>query len=246
MSYNPNLNPLIEIVAVSVTLGIVFAACWLLVLVLPLGSGTFLLVYILILPLYHVNEFYCTYCYQNPKVTKHSFLIYGNKGNKHFWFMQFLCLWEYLFHSSNIFINCRNRFALNPTVSVMLRVAGLSTVIFGLVLRHLAMRTCGMSFDHYIQTRPSDHHVLVVHGVYRWFRHPSYLGFWCFAIGMQLFLHNWLNLVLNTIVLSKFFSVRIQFEEWHLVNKIFGNQYVEYRRKVGLWIPFVRIKDPTR
>jgi protein-S-isoprenylcysteine O-methyltransferase len=63
---------------------------------------------------------------------------------------------------------------------------------------------------------------------------------------MQLFLHNWLNLVLNTIVLSKFFTIRIRFEEWHLVNKIFGNQYVEYRQKVGIWIPFVSIKDPTR
>jgi len=75
-------------------------------------------------------------------------------------------------------------------------------------------------------------------GVYRWFRHPSYAGFFYWALGTQLVLQNPLTFVLFAILLWRFFYYRTRAEEKALV-KFFGDDYINYRRRVGTKIPFV-------
>ena len=88
----------------------------------------------------------------------------------------------------------------------------------------------------------------------RWSRHPSYAGFFYWALGTQLVLQNPLSFIVHSIVLWKFFYYRsrctsflffhdlmisiIAAEERALV-KFFGQDYVEYRRRVGTKIPFI-------
>jgi protein-S-isoprenylcysteine O-methyltransferase len=84
-------------------------------------------------------------------------------------------------------------------------------------------------------------------------RHPSYVGFFWWAIATQLLLGNIASTLIFVYVLGRFFYYRIMGtfvfcsrplrtthtagEERHLV-RFFGNDYVEYRKRVGTGLPF--------
>ncbi|KAH9951648.1 protein-s-isoprenylcysteine O-methyltransferase [Amylocystis lapponica] len=117
-------------------------------------------------------------------------------------------------------------------------IAGIIIVVIGQALRSSAMIHAGTSFSHAIAYKKLDTHVLVTDGIYKWFRHPSYAGFFYWAVGTQLVLQNPVSLTAFTIVLWRFFSSRIRSEEGLLI-RFFGNDYIQYRKRVGTKIPFI-------
>ncbi|KAF8165244.1 Isoprenylcysteine carboxyl methyltransferase family-domain-containing protein [Crassisporium funariophilum] len=115
---------------------------------------------------------------------------------------------------------------------------GIVMVIIGQTLRSTAMIHASTNFSHTVAFRKREAHRLVTDGVYGWFRHPSYAGFYYWAIGTQLVLQNPLTFILFAALLWKFFYYRTRAEEKALV-KFFGDEYINYRRRVGTKIPFV-------
>jgi len=111
-------------------------------------------------------------------------------------------------------------------------------VIGGQILRSAAMIHASTNFSHSVAFLKRDTHRLVTDGVYRWFRHPSYAGFYYWALGTQLVLQNPLTFIMFTILLWRFFYYRTRAEEGALI-KFFGDEYINYRRRVGTKIPFV-------
>ncbi|KAL7941577.1 putative isoprenylcysteine carboxyl methyltransferase [Trichoderma barbatum] len=121
----------------------------------------------------------------------------------------------------------------------ILLFVGLFMVLVGQVVRSLAMLHAGASFNHQIQAKRAQSHLLVTTGIYGWIRHPSYFGFFYWGLGTQLVLGNVVCFVAYTAVLHHFFRVRIRHEEGKLV-EFFGNDYVDYRKRVGTLMPFIR------
>ena len=117
-------------------------------------------------------------------------------------------------------------------------ILGIVMVIASQIMRSCAMMKCGESFNHYIQTLKKENHVLVTDGIYRWFRHPSYTGFYYWSIGTQLVLHNRVSGLLFAVAGWKFFSQRIPYEERSLI-RLFGDQYYDYVRRSYICIPFI-------
>ncbi|KAF8812545.1 ICMT-domain-containing protein [Phlegmacium glaucopus] len=115
---------------------------------------------------------------------------------------------------------------------------GILMVLVGQSLRSAAMIHASTNFSHTVVFQKRNTHRLVTDGVYAWFRHPSYAGFYYWALGTQLVLQNPLTFVLFTILLWRFFYYRTRAEEKALV-KFFGDDYINYRRRVGTKIPFV-------
>ncbi|RUS88860.1 hypothetical protein EGW08_003405 [Elysia chlorotica] len=115
---------------------------------------------------------------------------------------------------------------------------GAVMAVGGDFLRKLSMWTARTNFNHYIQHTKQDGHVLVSWGVYSLFRHPSYVGWYCWSVGTQVMLCNPICLVTYTVVSWKFFNERIYDEEICLLN-FFGEDYLDYQRKVPTGIPFV-------
>jgi len=63
---------------------------------------------------------------------------------------------------------------------------GLAMCAIGEILRKSAIWTARDNFTHIVQQEKTQTHVLVTHGVYSWFRHPSYVGFFYWSIGTQV------------------------------------------------------------
>ena len=116
---------------------------------------------------------------------------------------------------------------------------GLISLAGGQLVRSLAMIHCGRNFSHKVQTYRRAEHELVTHGVYSIMRHPSYFGFFWWAIGTQVVLGNWFCLAAYVVVLWQFFAHRIKQEERYLV-AFFGKEYEEYRAQTGVGIPLIR------
>lgn len=117
-------------------------------------------------------------------------------------------------------------------------VVGLVLCAIGEFLRKTAIFTAKRNFNHVIQSKKANNHTLVTHGVYNICRHPSYVGWFYWSVGTQLVLQNPMCTVLYAIVSWKFFHDRIFIEEISLLN-FFGNDYVQYQKKVGTGLPFI-------
>ncbi|TCD68210.1 hypothetical protein EIP91_011382 [Steccherinum ochraceum] len=115
---------------------------------------------------------------------------------------------------------------------------GVILVLFGQVLRSGAMIHASTNFSHTVAFRRLKSHTLVTDGIYSIFRHPSYAGFFYWAMGTQLVLQNPVSFVAFAIVLWRFFNSRIKAEEQALI-RFFGQNYVQYRSRVGTMIPFI-------
>ncbi|CAB0031670.1 unnamed protein product [Trichogramma brassicae] len=91
----------------------------------------------------------------------------------------------------------------------------------------------------YLQHKKAKNHTLVTHGVYAICRHPSYAGWFYWSIGTQLILQNPICLLAYAIMSWRFFNERIMAEEVYLL-RFFGQDYVEYQKKVKAGLPFIK------
>ncbi|KAF5390586.1 hypothetical protein D9757_002696 [Collybiopsis confluens] len=121
-----------------------------------------------------------------------------------------------------------------PWVSAL----GMAMVFFGQFMRSAAMIHASTNFSHALASKKLDSHRLVTDGIYAWCRHPSYAGFFYWALGTQLVLQNPLCFILYFFLLWRFFYARTRFEEKTLI-KFFGDSYIQYRDNVGTKIPFI-------
>ena len=137
------------------------------------------------------------------------------------------------------------RFFFFPKLhSTFISVLGLFLVILSQAIRTLAMVTAGESFNHLIQTSKKDNHVLITHGIYSIFRHPSYVGFYYWSVGTQLLMGNPLHALMFAIVSWTFFKRRIEFEEQSLC-LFFPDEYPAYVARTWMGIPFLRSRKQT-
>ena len=116
---------------------------------------------------------------------------------------------------------------------------GLVMVVIGEIIRKLAIITAGRAFTHLIKIYHEEHHDLVTHGVYGYFRHPGYCGFLIWSIGTQVMLCNPVSTFAFAIVVWSFFAKRIPYEEYFL-RQFFGSDYNEYAHRVPSGVPFVK------
>ncbi|XP_050502925.1 protein-S-isoprenylcysteine O-methyltransferase isoform X3 [Diabrotica virgifera virgifera] len=115
---------------------------------------------------------------------------------------------------------------------------GLGICVLGELLRKTAMLTAGSNFNHLVQCEKFSNHTLVTYGVYGWFRHPSYVGWFYWSIGTQILLLNPLCVPAYALASWLFFKTRIEIEEITLLN-FFGQNYCDYQEKVWTGIPFI-------
>ncbi|TDZ36278.1 Protein-S-isoprenylcysteine O-methyltransferase [Colletotrichum spinosum] len=185
------------------------------------------------LSLFHFLEFWTTAAFNTPHATVHAFLLTANWPA--YAIAHLTAFTECLL--ANFFFPASTSFWVPSYLRPLLVLAGLLLVVTGQSVRSLAMVTAGESFNHTIQHYKAESHVLVTTGIYAWLRHPSYFGFFWWAIGTQLVMGNLVSLAAYAGVLWYFFSKRIRHEE-ELLIRFFGEDYVNYRKRVGTLIPF--------
>uniref|UniRef100_M4C2J2 Protein-S-isoprenylcysteine O-methyltransferase n=1 Tax=Hyaloperonospora arabidopsidis (strain Emoy2) TaxID=559515 RepID=M4C2J2_HYAAE len=120
----------------------------------------------------------------------------------------------------------------------LVRPVGLTLVVIGQFFRMAAMSTAANNFSHRIEYFKRKEHELVTNGVYRFIRHPSYLGWFWWIVGSQILLANPICAVGYTVVAWSFFHDRIPYEE-RLLLGFFPDEYPAYKARTFSGIPFM-------
>ena len=120
---------------------------------------------------------------------------------------------------------------------ILWELLGISIAVLGLWIRLSAMRTLSTHFTHRV-TILKDH-VLIRDGLYRWIRHPSYLGQILVLLGLGCALANGFALLAAPFFTIIALLCRIAIEERVLMDH-FGKKYKEYcdttsRLLPGIW-----------
>ncbi|KLT41134.1 protein-S-isoprenylcysteine O-methyltransferase [Cutaneotrichosporon oleaginosum] len=187
-------------------------------------------VYLAAMGLFHLLEFWTTAGWNYHKLSVDAFLL--NNG-AHYHFAHATGLIEYMLSSYFWPGKFRSYFASLPLLCIFAGV-----MLLGQTFRALAMVQAGHSFSHVVKRVKLNDHVLITHGVYAYVRHPSYVGFFYWAVGTQLLLSNVFSTLAFVVVLGQFFGSRIKDEEVWLRN-FFGEAYTAYAKKVGSGLPWL-------
>ncbi len=78
---------------------------------------------------------------------------------------------------------------------------------------------------------------LVTSGIYKYIRHPQYTGFFMITLGMML---EWATLpliILYSLLLVLYY--RLAKKEEKDIEQEFGNEYIEYKQKTKMFIPYI-------
>jgi len=115
-----------------------------------------------------------------------------------------------------------------------LRPLSLALLVSGLVLRLTAIFTLGKSFSANVAIRTEQK--VRRTGLYRFVRHPSYLGMLIIFLAVGLEARNWLSLALMLVPTTLVLLYRIHIEEAALL-EAFGEEYAGYSRETTRLIP---------
>lgn len=114
------------------------------------------------------------------------------------------------------------------------RATGLALLLGGVALYRAGARALGEALSPFVLPRPGAG--LVTHGLYRWIRHPMYLGQALIAIGAPLTLGGRWTLALSGLALG-ILLWRVRSEEAALARTY--PEYPQYARRSKRLLPFV-------
>jgi protein-S-isoprenylcysteine O-methyltransferase Ste14 len=100
---------------------------------------------------------------------------------------------------------------------------------------HIAEASLGKQFS--VEVAIQTGHSLVTDGLYRYLRHPRYLGIIVFMAGIALAFRSWLALALDgAIVLVLIWRIR---DEEALMSREFGSVWEAYVERTWRLLPFL-------
>lgn len=155
------------------------------------------------LSFFHFMEYYITAAYNLPALRASSFLLFNNGTAYN---VAHTCAALEILVSHFFLPRYQAKLVYAPFTITL----GIALVVVGQIVRSTAMAQAGTNFNHTpVQTRKEGHE-LVTKGMYEWSRHPSYFGFFWWALGTQLLVGNKLCLVAYALALWRFFFLRIK------------------------------------
>lgn len=124
---------------------------------------------------------------------------------------------------------CPFRFQSSPWIFIM--ISGLASTGIGYLLFIWSVVVRG---KYAVSWKMPENQRLVTQGPYRYVRHPSYLGYFLMFIGLFLVWPNLFTLFPLSAIPG---YLRVAVQEEKLLVRRFGQQYLEYQKKTGRFIP---------
>jgi len=121
-----------------------------------------------------------------------------------------------------------------------LRWTGVGLFTLGVGLLTWTLRSLGTNLTDTVVTRRA--HTLIIHGPYRWVRHPFYDAMALLTLATALIAANWFILVSGAVVFV-LLAVRSRTEEAMLLAR-FGEPYRAYNQSTGRFAP--KMRQPNR
>ena len=83
-----------------------------------------------------------------------------------------------------------------------------------------------------------ENHKIIETGLYKFIRHPGYLGQLLIFIGISTSMSNWLSILVMMIPITLAYLNRIKVEEKFMIDQL-GEDYVKYQERTNRLIPLL-------
>ena len=112
---------------------------------------------------------------------------------------------------------------------------GFTLIVLGYTVAFIALFTLWHNYSSTLVIR--ENHQLITHGIYRYVRHPIYLGVLLVVFGIPVSVSSLFGFLIM-VILFPIFLIRIRIEENLLLAK-FGETYQKYKDTTCMLIPFL-------
>lgn len=120
--------------------------------------------------------------------------------------------------------------------SSAIQIGGFLLVAGGVAISVLARYQLGANWTHAAEYQIKKDHDLITTGIYRYVRHPIYLGLFLSCVGAELVVESYLVFVFLCSLYVAFVQGK---KEEALLVKHFGKEYEVYMRKTKMFVPFI-------
>lgn len=129
-----------------------------------------------------------------------------------------------------IFANYKTWTLINYVVAML----GVFMILLGAVIRWLSIIQLNSAFT--VNVAIVNNHKLKTDGVYKYVRHPSYLGLLLIILGFAIGMNSHISFLIIIVPITLAIIYRIRVEENILIQE-FRNEYPEYKLKTKMLIP---------
>ena len=113
---------------------------------------------------------------------------------------------------------------------------GMALVVIGLMIRIHSILTLNQYFTYSVAK--VENHKIIETGLYKFIRHPGYLGQLIIFIGISTSISNWLSIPVMTIPITLGYLYRINIEERFMLEQL-GEDYLNYQERTKRLIPMI-------
>ena len=118
----------------------------------------------------------------------------------------------------------------------LLFAIGMVLVVIGFVIRLHSILTLKQYFTYSVAK--VEGHRIVETGLYKFIRHPGYLGQLIFFMGISISISNWLSILAMMIPVTLGYLYRINVEERFMIEQL-GKDYLNYQARTKRIIPMI-------
>ncbi len=114
-------------------------------------------------------------------------------------------------------------------------VVGSILIVLGLILRIEAKNQLGSFYSHTLKIHRD--HKLITSGIYRYIRHPAYLGALLIWFGIPIILNSLIGFIIMLLIIPCYIY-RMNIEEEMLI-RVFKDKYIKYIKRSSRLIPYI-------
>ncbi len=115
-------------------------------------------------------------------------------------------------------------------------IFGLIIMLLGITIRIISAMILGRFYTRTL--RKTDNHEIISKGLYKYIRHPGYLGTILLYIGASISMGNIISLLIIVVFVLIVYIYRINVEEEMLIDT-FGDNYKAYIKRTKRLLPFI-------
>jgi len=113
---------------------------------------------------------------------------------------------------------------------------GMVLVVVGFIIRIYSILTLRQYFTYSVAKL--EHHKIIQTSLYKFIRHPGYLGQLIIFIGISTSISNWLSILVMMIPITLGYLYRIKVEERFMLEQL-GEDYLNYQERTKRLIPMI-------
>ena len=113
---------------------------------------------------------------------------------------------------------------------------GMSLIVIGFMIRIHSILTLKQYFTYSVAK--VENHKIIETGLYKFIRHPGYLGQLIIFIGISISVSNWLSILVMMIPIIPGYLYRIRVEEKFMLEQL-GEDYINYQERTKRIIPMI-------